>query len=183
MRQLFSSAYFSQAVAFSALPVLFPIRPFVHVGVLWRECVSKLATCFGNVVAKISPTFSDHISRIVHFCAKEKMRWIHARRVVALMAGAQSCRDFSVYQGPAEPMRFARSPANSKFAVSEVIARPDPFPAAAGSALVDLRPKPLNIFRSFYHKLILYVEVRARLASDMATALAYFNAQNAERNY
>lgn len=56
--------------------------------------------CPRSLLAKNVATLRTHICGVVRLRSKEKVIWVHARRVVAVVAYAQAARDWPINQLP-----------------------------------------------------------------------------------
>src|SRR6266851_8250646 len=91
-------------------------------------------------------SLANHVGGIVHMASLKAMRWVAARRVVAVMAYQKRDRVFLVMQevcGTVRNVVFSRKVDSS---VSRSVFQTLPRPAFIGSAPIDFFPETLDIF-------------------------------------
>ncbi len=134
-----------------------------------------------------NPSLLAFISGVVRICSKPKVDWINAWRIVARVTAMQPFGDRSIMNHPRYSVSVARNRPEGQLSVTPWGFICGPLPAFIRASFGDLAPKSSsfnlgeidklvgirNGLSSFIHKLILYVEVRAREAGRTALALAY----------
>lgn len=82
----------------------------------------------GIIYRFVRSFFGRHVSRIVQIGAQEKMGWIAARRIIAVMADFQSIWYLSVVYDPRNPMGKMRHFSNPNAPIAKFVSTSKPFP-------------------------------------------------------
>lgn len=125
--------------------------------------------CFGSKLVRvltlslggISAPFCNHVPHIIGMSAKKNMVWIHAKRIVTLVASAHFFRNWAIVQNPRKSVSlkmFSVYYHRSVISTYRMILACSPQPARFG--FVNVTPKSCNPFAgnssnsSFFKKLV-----------------------------
>jgi hypothetical protein len=130
--------------------------PWFDIRALFAYCVNLLlgqcrfvvlftvpSCCYQGIVVRCSSTLSDHVMRVIARSAKEQMRWIDARRIIAAVADPHSGWDRTIVQFPGESMGIDLAPVSLELSISKGGASTRHWPASIRCPAFHARPKSL----------------------------------------
>lgn len=111
---------------------------------LWNVVLGQLRAWVQSSVSFFGAPFLDHVLHIVHLGTKEKVFWVHARRIVARVQNEQTIWYGAVYKFPCNAVSGRRGLfVKCKFAVAKRVATPQPWPATiVPRRSVNAAPEP-----------------------------------------
>lgn len=124
----------------SARRSIFVESSYFHNGFVGKLCSDGLlALSVSN-----SPTFFDHISRVLFHCPKKQMVRIAAGRIVALMQNFHAFWNFSMRENPRNSVGLCEFSIPRSMAVSVAVSALHPLPASVRRSFFDRVPEVFN---------------------------------------